>query len=330
MAAAKIHRRSSQKRDETASGTAVPSPGKRLRQAREAMGMEVATVAEQLHLSKVMVQALEEDNYEVLPARVFVRGYYRNFARLVGVSPETVLKEFGQRCPAGEDCSVPPAVAQGVRKEIGSNHGLVRLATWLIVIALLTVFGLWWKSYLDKGSVAEDSASIAATEVVTGDAAPSDSTERHSAPAESTPPLEEKPLEISTEGEAAAVEEQATSTPAVVEEEAAQTAPPEESQPGVSAADQDSQDQPPAAVPGRVLLSFSGDCWVDVRDSTRNFKLVGRRQAGEKFELEGEPPYKMVLGNARNVSITVDGKPFDLAPYTRGNVAKLTFDPTNI
>ncbi len=282
------------------------------------MGMEVATVAEQLHLSRVMVHALEEENYEVLPARVFVRGYYRNFARLVGAPVEVVLKEFGQLCPEGEDCSVPPAVAQGVRKEIHSSHGLVRLATWLIAIALITVFGLWWKSYLDKESALEESIAqtVPAVEM------------EEIAPAAVAAPVQTAPQTPVVASPAEAMEK----SPEVVVDDA--PVPLTETENGASSGESEApapagENEQQAAVQPRVLLSFSGDCWVDVRDSSRSFKLVGRRQAGDKYELKGKPPYKMVLGNARNVSITIDGRPFDLAPYTKGNVAKLTFNPTN-
>ncbi len=281
------------------------------------MGMEIATVAEQLHLSRVMVHALEEENYEILPARVFVRGYYRNFARLVGAPVDLVLEEFGQLCPEGEDCSVPPAVAQGIRKEIHSSHGLVRLVTWLIVIALITVFGLWWKSHLDKKSLEEARTAQAAVAAEVEDISPAVA----AAPVQSAPdaPLASPPPETEKEPPEA-VEEAAISTP-----EADNSVAPEESEAPAPLEEVAQQ----AAMQPRVVLSFSGDCWVDVRDSSRSFKLVGRRQAGEKYELKGKPPYKMVLGNARNVSITIDGSPFDLAPHTKGNVAKLTFNPAN-
>ncbi len=317
MAAVKVQRRHSPKKTGKSPDAVGPSPGQRLKQAREAMGMEVATVAEQLHLSRVMVNALEEENYEVLPARVFVRGYYRNFARLVGAPVDVVLEEFGQLCPEGEDCSVPPAVAQGIKKEIHSSHGLVRLVTWSIIIALITVFGLWWKSHLDKKSLAED--QVAQT-VVTAEA-------EDISPAVAAVPVQSTP-ETAVSVSPPEVEEE---PPETVEEAAISTAEAENS---VSSGETEAStptegtDQQVAMQP-RVVLFFSGDCWVDVRDSSRSFKLVGRRQAGEKYELKGKAPYKMVLGNARNVSITIDGSPFDLAPYTKGNVAKLTFNPTN-
>ncbi|HEC07866.1 MAG TPA: DUF4115 domain-containing protein [Thiolapillus brandeum] len=318
MTVVKMQRRHTPAKQETPADSSIPSPGRRLQLAREAMGMEVATVAEQLHLSKELVHALEEENYEILPARVFVRGYYRNYARLVNVPEEIVLKEFGQRCPEGEDCTVPPAVAQGVRREIRSSHGLVRLATWLIVIALITVFGLWWKSYLDKAAPPEETV---ATE-------PKAEIQQQAIAAEQPVEAEQTSTETVPAAPAAESEETATvaadvapAVAAVTPEETASA--PVDSEAAVTTADTVSQ----PVVPPRVVLSFTGDCWVDVRDSSRSFKLVGRRKAGEKYELKGKPPYKMVLGNARNVSIMIDDKPFDLAPYTRGNVAKLTFDP---
>lgn len=317
MTVVKMQKRHSSAKQETALDTSIPSPGRCLQLAREAMGMEVATVAEQLHLSKALVHALEEENYEILPARVFVRGYYRNYARLVNVPEDVVLKEFGLRCPEGEDCPVPPPVAQGVHREIRSSHRLVRLATWLIVIALITVFGLWWKSYLEKTAVPEATMAEAApleeqNVLAEAPAVPPPPAADMQLLTETPPVVAEQPVEtgIDNSGTTADTQAEETSTP----QEDAVPAPPVEL-------------SPQEILPPRVMLSFSGDCWVDVRDSSRDFKLVGRRKAGEEYELKGEPPYKMVLGNARNVTITIDGKPFDLAPYTRGNVAKLTFDP---
>ena len=74
-------------------------------------------------------------------------------------------------------------------------------------------------------------------------------------------------------------------------------------------------------------MTFSAPCWVDVRDSTRKFKLFGEMPKGARRVLGGEPPYKLVIGNAQAVSISVKGELFDLAPYAKGNVARFTLDP---
>ncbi|WP_456375532.1 RodZ domain-containing protein [Thiolapillus sp.] len=311
--------------------TAAPSPGSRLRQAREALGMEVASLAQQLHLSKVMVQALEEENYDVLPARVFVRGYYRNYARLVNVPEEVVLSDFEKRCPEGEDCSAPPAVAQGVKKEIRSSHGLVRLVSWLVVIALVTTFGLWWKSNLDKEVpvVAKDDASVAET------AAPVFKQDASKAEADVGNDTEAQPDVAATIIAGQSVNAPAAEPPAQdgqVQASAREENTPAGPETAVQETEHATAETEPEPVPAeilspRVVLSFKGDCWIDVRGANRSFKIVGKRKAGEEIELGGEAPYRMVLGNARNVDVLINGKPYDLTPHTRGNVAKLTLNP---
>ena len=69
----------------------APGPGERLRSARVSAGLELSKVAAQLHLNDAMVHALERDDYRAMPGRVFIRGYLRNYARLVGVPAESVL-----------------------------------------------------------------------------------------------------------------------------------------------------------------------------------------------------------------------------------------------
>lgn len=317
MTVVKMQRRHTPAKSETPADSSIPSPGRRLQLAREAMGMEVATVAEQLHLSKELVHALEEENYEILPARVFVRGYYRNYARLVNVPEEIVLKEFGQRCPEGEDCTVPPAVAQGVRREIRSSHGLVRLATWLIVIALITVFGLWWKSYLDKAAPPEETA---ATESKA-------ETQQQAIAVEQPAEAEQTSTETVPEAPAAESEETATMAADVAlpllrsrrrKPQVRQWTAKPQSQQRILFRSQSCH--PGWCSPSRVTAGWMcataaavSSWWADAKPAKSMSSRVN--------------PYKMVLGNARNVSIMIDDKPFDLAPYTRGNVAKLTFDP---
>jgi cytoskeleton protein RodZ len=117
-------------------------------------------------------------------------------------------------------------------------------------------------------------------------------------------------------------------SPAVAETERVVTESTESPAVAVSAAAEKTTDEPP--VPGvinKVEVLFSDACWTDIRDASGDFRSVGNKAAGERFVLGGVPPYKMVFGNAAAVKITVSGESYDLAPYTRGNVARLTLDP---
>ena len=57
--------------------------GTLLRSAREAAGLSLDAVAQQLKLAPRQVRALEESDFAKLPGRTFVRGFVRNYARLL-------------------------------------------------------------------------------------------------------------------------------------------------------------------------------------------------------------------------------------------------------
>lgn len=67
------------------------SPGALLRSAREAAGLSIEQVAEKLHLLQSVVSSLEKDCYERIRGDTFVRGYIRNYARLVGIDGDEVV-----------------------------------------------------------------------------------------------------------------------------------------------------------------------------------------------------------------------------------------------
>ena len=69
----------------------APTPGTLVREAREAAGLSIDDVSQQLKLAPRQVQALEADDYAQLPGRTFVRGFMRNYARLLRLDPDALL-----------------------------------------------------------------------------------------------------------------------------------------------------------------------------------------------------------------------------------------------
>ncbi len=294
----------------------LPCPGKRLQVAREAKGMDVAQAAEQLHLSRAMINALEAEDYDRLPARVFVRGYYKNYARLVAVPEEIILQEFEDRCPEGDCRGAPPLATRRVRSEMHSNHRLVRFVTWLVVIAMVAMLVVWSQGYFNwaeipaeteqprmdyeqESSMIAEEHDVAAEEMVE-DVIPAipESKQEPAAESQTTP----ETVIASNDGAEPAVVEPKPVQPPVIEEISVPVKP-------------------------ELTVVFSGDCWVDIRDSTRQFKIFGKMVNGDMRKLGGEPPYKMIFGNYPDAKLLVDGKPYDLSAHADGNTAKFTFDP---
>lgn len=81
--------------EETVMETTKKGPGEKLKHARESFGLTIWDIANQLYLPHHVLNALEEDDYHAhLPARAFIRGYLRSYAKLLNLSPEEILNDF--------------------------------------------------------------------------------------------------------------------------------------------------------------------------------------------------------------------------------------------
>jgi cytoskeleton protein RodZ len=84
----------------------MPTLGERFRAAREARGLSVADVAEQVRIRSVYLQAIEEERWSEIGAPVYIRGFLRTYARFLGLEAEEIVAEFNLR-GAGRDEIVP-------------------------------------------------------------------------------------------------------------------------------------------------------------------------------------------------------------------------------
>ena len=71
--------------------------GQELAAAREARGLALADVAQQLKFSPRQLEALEQEHFEVLPGATFARGMVRSYARLLKLDPEPLVQRIAQR-----------------------------------------------------------------------------------------------------------------------------------------------------------------------------------------------------------------------------------------
>ena len=122
-------------------------PGAYLREAREEANMTVERVATVLLLQTVIVEALEADAYDRLPAPTFVRGYLRGYARVLGLPSGPVLEMYNRQ---GFE---PPPLTSDVTesKQAHTSDAVVRLATFAVAAVLVLLVGLWWNSQEDGG-----------------------------------------------------------------------------------------------------------------------------------------------------------------------------------
>src|SRR5436190_15313444 len=113
-------------------------PGARLRAAREAAGLSLDQVAQQLKLAPRQVKALEDENFGELPGRTFSRGFVRNYARLLNLDPEDLLSHL-------PDVAHAPALGSPALHSTGAMMAELpnamaaksNIARWLIPLVLI-------------------------------------------------------------------------------------------------------------------------------------------------------------------------------------------------
>ena len=80
--------------------------GTQLRAARDRVGLSIQDVSDRLKLTVRMVEAIEAHDRRWLPANVYLRGYVRRYAKLLGLDPEPLVAAYGVETSVPADDSV--------------------------------------------------------------------------------------------------------------------------------------------------------------------------------------------------------------------------------
>lgn len=128
-------------------------PGRRLREGRERAGLTEEQVARRLHMSLTFVRAIEADDYERLPEAAFIKGYMRNYARLVDVPADEVANLFQQMIEEEGTQPSEPGASPDYASELSAPKSSLR---WVVPLFVVLVALGWWLS--QDRSVSDDSA----------------------------------------------------------------------------------------------------------------------------------------------------------------------------
>ena len=278
------------------------SAGAQLRAYRENAQLTIDDVAHQLKLARRQVLAIENDELDALPGPTFVRGFIRNYARLLRVDAAPLLESSNLAPPASAQID---RIAPTMGELPADNATSAAWTRWLIPSGLVLVLAAGI-AYYEFGDVAsgtrkvrrESTDAVVATPATTG------------ADAAASAPAGNDPAQGTTAG---------TPSPAAP----VPTISPAEAKASVASPAQASQ-QSAAAESGRVDLAFSGPSWVEIRDG-RGEILVSRTLTGNAPQsFAGVLPLSLKIGHASIVRLQFNGAPVDLAPWTQREIARLT------
>ncbi|MGH1537473.1 MAG: RodZ domain-containing protein [Gammaproteobacteria bacterium] len=285
--------------------------------ARNAAALSQADIAEQINLPVNIIQALETDDYDNLPGATYVRGYLRNYARLVGVNEEGLAKLYIEQ----HHCE--PVVEAPTR----SAHSYDPAILWSTAAVFSILFGLvitWWFEY--------NTLSGQSIELVSNENVMESNRADNTHAGESLLPSEE----VSIDQEASSEELDASEDLAINETTArSSTAGARQmlgqvtdSETEVITADQqhamEEASQNPtlvSSIEGAQVLTvtYVEKSWTEIRDADSNTLMQGLIEPGVVRDLNGKPPFEIFLGNAPGVVIEINGLYFDHSQYSRSN-----------
>lgn len=299
-----------------------PSAGAMLRQAREEAGLHVATLAATLKVPVRKLEALEEDQYELLGDAVFVRGLASSICRTLKIDPQPVLQRLpGTASPRlvqeGEGINTPFRVpgdtqSSGLLEQV--SRPVVLTVLVLLLGALVIIFlplaqrGYETVSQMGRPEPLMPPPDGAAT--VPSGAAPA---------AEAPQPVPTPAPSVAEAGAATAPATTASATPAAPA--AAPTPAAAASTPTAAAA---SQPAASGAVAARGIIVFRtrGPSWIQVTDAAGTTVLQKLMEPGESAGASGTLPLSVTVGSVEATEVEVRGKPYNLAPVSRDNVAR--------
>ena len=287
---------------ETEATETKQSAGQLLQAARLVRGLSIEDVARHLRLSVRQITALEGDDYAKLSGGTFLRGFVRNYAKLVQLDATPLLLLLQQSLPP-----VPHQVIAYRTERIPfpsdeKQGGRNLIIAGVVVVALLFLI---YEIYRGNETGQQPAAQVATeAEAEIGQTVAQTQSELSS----TTLSNDADPVQIAQE---VAVVQQGSNKPS-----------PQQVAAVVAAPDLVNKGE------GVLRFTFVQESWVEINDGTGKAILSQLNPAGSEQVIRGRTPFSVVIGNAANVKLVYNNKPVNLALHTNtnGGVARLSLE----
>ena len=267
------------------------SVGTHLKRLREEKSLSIAEVSARLYLQDHIVEALERDAHDNLPASTYVYGYLQNYARLLGTPVDPILAMYKE-----DIMQQPPPVPEVPPEPKQTSRWSYTILYLFIFISILLLFA-WWRSHYALEPTATAGAS--GNEFRGSAATPLD-----------------LPQPITT-----------VEHPDVPSSEAADTEQPVPAQtPGIQVATADKELGTATAAyhentitsgigPDSIRIVLTETCWIEVFDADNEKVFYNLARPGQILVLNGIAPFSVLLGYAAAATVEFNSTPFDTTPY---------------
>lgn len=292
--------------------------GALLRDAREAAGLHIAALAVALKVPVAKLEALEADNFSALPDMVFVRALASSVCRTLKIDPQAVLALLpqgeGPRLSAADVGLNAPVKGFAGRSSAAPFKGAgSRSFVWAVGLLLI---GAALMMFLPRGLDADLSALLKQPETTTKIPMPTGNVAQEISVAVGAE--QRVPSAVPAPAPAAGV---GVELPAGESIKPAGIASHPIVLPSVEASAPSSA--PATDAPSGVLaFKARSESWIQVRDAAGALVLQRNLAPNELVSVSGVLPLAVVIGRADATEVFVRGKPYDIGPVSRENVAR--------
>ncbi|ABN62473.1 RodZ domain-containing protein [Shewanella baltica] len=328
--------------------------GTLLKDAREKMGLSIQDAAVKLHLRPRIIEDIEADNFTNIASSTYVRGYVKNYARMVSADAALIEACLVRQVPV-----VTEPAMQSFSRKTTYQASDTRL-TWLsifIVIVLLGSLVVWWMqkttllSTIDVSQptaeevaavnqtlpgdvlLTETDASQQLTEIAANGSmsidGPIKDTDASTIDVSTGPTDNNYPQTADTSNEDGGSAIAATTGPqtaATVAQQSVAQQPVATAKPLPASTSPATSVNTLVAVAGQSIIDvqLTGDCWINIVDAKGKALVDGVKGAGAAVQVSGVPPFKIILGAPHVATLSLDGQMVSLADFPKGRVARLT------
>ena len=259
----------------------VEDVGTILKSGRLKSKKSLEEISSELCIRKIYLTALEEGDYETLPAIPYGVGYVRTYARYLGLSPERVVKLYKAASQTEEKVQEQEQAPEPEANKSNKWHIIIG------ILALVFVYGAW-SLYNSKST---ELSVVDTTDEIMTDATEAEEYIEEEIVAEETEKTENTEADEKVKvSEADDAEEEKDNT----EEKAENTNIPEKG----------------------IYMMFTGETWVEVKDKNKVYVQRVFHDGDEKT-LEYRKNLFISVGRPQNIKLYIDGVEKDVAAKKR-------------
>lgn len=312
--------------------------GALLSEARKNLDLSIGDIATHLNLSQVIINQLENNQFSGGLPLAFVRGYVTSYAMKVGLDIAMMKKAFDSQM-GEESVSLKRVESLSVfeknRNNFNSNNTSFKLITFLIVVVIIFFASkAGWEKYkslivadsdrIDLNNTNVNSNDLVLDLVLDRELGIDEISDRNKFSQNNNGESSASDLsgsegsQVSGNGNGKIVVENIESSSSLE----------------INLGSTSSEISTTGALVNEsgdhlkgleiMTLSFSADCWVRIVDASGNELAFGIKKVGKVMNLQGIPPFDVILGDPSVVELTYKGKAIELSRYQAKRRVKVT------